>query len=99
VVDSLVDGTFDDKGTGRYAELYDSLLKGANWERPDRYFVLRDFESYRNAQQKINDEYKDRINWARKCWINIANSGKFSSDRTLREYAREIWQIDQTKDK
>lgn len=99
VVDSLVDGTFDDKGTGRYAELYDSLLKGANWERPDRYFVLRDFESYRNTQERINDSYKDRINWARKCWINIANSGKFSSDRTLREYAREIWQIDQTKDK
>ncbi|MDD4726669.1 MAG: glycogen/starch/alpha-glucan phosphorylase [Tissierellia bacterium] len=94
VVDSLVDGTFDDKATGRYAELYDSLLKGANWERPDRYFVLRDFESYRNAQQKINDEYKDRINWAKKCWMNLANSGKFSSDRTLTEYATEIWDIE-----
>ncbi|MDD2447117.1 MAG: glycogen/starch/alpha-glucan phosphorylase [Tissierellia bacterium] len=94
VVDSLVDGTFDDKATGRYSELYDSLLKGANWERPDRYFVLRDFESYRNAQQKINDEYKDRINWAKKCWMNLANSGKFSSDRTLTEYATEIWDIE-----
>lgn len=97
VVDSLINGTFDDKGTGVYSELYDSLLKGANWHRPDNYFILKDFEDYRNAQQAINDIYKDRINWAKRCWMNIANAGKFSSDRTIEEYAREIWNIESTK--
>jgi starch phosphorylase len=93
VVDSLVNGTFDDNGTGAYLELYNSLLKGASWHRPDNYFLLKDFDSYREAQQAINDAYKERINWAKKCWMNIANAGKFSSDRTIKEYAIDIWGI------
>lgn len=97
VVDSLVNGTFDDKGTGVYAELYDSLLKGASWHRADNYFILKDFESYKDAQGKLNDAYKDRIGWAKKCWMNVVNAGKFSSDRTIIEYATEIWGISQCK--
>lgn len=96
-VDTLIDGTFDDSGTGVYRELYDSLLKGAHWHRPDNYFILRDFESYRNAHEAINDSYKDRLGWAKKAWMNIANAGKFSSDRTIREYANEIWGIEPVK--
>lgn len=92
-VDTLINGTFNDNGTGVYSELYDSLLKGANWHRADNYFILKDFESYRNAHQAINDSFKDRLGWARKCWMNIANAGKFSSDRTIKEYATEIWGI------
>lgn len=96
-VDTLINGTFDDKGTGVYAELFDSLLKGAHWHRADNYFILKDFESYREAQNRVDEAYKDRIGWAKKCWMNIVNAGKFSSDRTIKEYASEIWDIVQTK--
>lgn len=93
VVDSLVDGTFSDGGTGIFKELYDSILKGASWHRPDAYYLMKDFDSYRKAQQKVNDAYKDRMSWAKKCWINMANAGRFSSDRTIEQYAKEIWDI------
>lgn len=93
VVDSLVDGTFSDGGTGIFKELYDSTLKGASWHRPDAYYLMKDFDSYRKAQQKVNDAYKDRMSWAKKCWINMANAGRFSSDRTIEQYAKEIWDI------
>lgn len=94
VVDTLIDGTFDDGGTGMFEELYNSLLKGASWHRPDNYFLLRDFDDYRKAQQEIDKAYRDRLDWAKKCWINLVNSGKFSSDRTILDYAREIWNIE-----
>lgn len=93
VVDSLVDGTFSDGGTGIFKELYDSILKGASWHRPDAYYLMKDFDSYRKVQQKVNDAYKDRMSWAKKCWINMANAGRFSSDRTIEQYAKEIWDI------
>lgn len=94
VVDTLVDGTFSDGGTGIFKELHDALLLGTDWHAPDDYMILKDFESYRDAQQRINDAYQDRMAWARKCWMNIAGAGKFSSDRTIREYAEEIWTIE-----
>lgn len=94
VVDTLIDGTFDDMGSGVYQELYDSLLKGEHWHRADNYFILKDFESYRKAQEEVDNAYRDRLGWAKKCWMNIVNAGKFSSDRTIREYASEIWGIE-----
>ncbi len=94
VVDTLVDGTFSDAGTGVYREIYDSLLNGTDWHRPDIFYVLKDFESYRDAQQDINDAFKDRMGWAKKCWMNLSNAGKFSSDRTIEQYAEEIWNIE-----
>lgn len=93
VVDALVDGTLNDEGTGLYKEIYDSLLKGASWHKPDQYFVLEDFEDFRKTQEKINKEFANREAWAKKAWINISNGGKFSSDRTISEYANEIWKI------
>ena len=63
----------------------------------DQYFVLEDFENYRKTQRDINRDYKDRITWAKKMLINIANAGKFSSDRTILEYANEIWGIKESK--
>ena len=54
---------------------------------------MKDFESYREEQQKVNDAFKDRLSWAKKCWMNLSNAGKFSSDRTIRQYANEIWKI------
>jgi len=93
VVDTLIDGTFEDKD-GSYRELHNSLLYGANWHRADNYFVLKDFHEYRKAHEKADADYVDRLGWARKCWLNMSNSGKFSSDRTIEQYAQEIWDIE-----
>jgi len=91
VVDSLIDGTFSDLGSGVYATIHKSLME--NTKYADQYFVLADFEAYKDAHQKINNDYLDRYNWAKKTLYNIANAGKFSSDRTIKEYAVEIWNI------
>ncbi|MBS4537732.1 glycogen/starch/alpha-glucan phosphorylase [Clostridium sp. D2Q-11] len=93
VVDTLIDGTFDDEGTGMFEELYDALLKGASWHEPDHYFIFRDFDDYRKSHEEVSNAYKDKLVWAKKCWINMANAGKFNSDRTIRQYAEEIWSI------
>ena len=90
VVDTLIDGTFDDCGTGDFADLYDSLLKG---ESPDYYFVLYDLNSYVETLLTINEDYKNRVEFAKKQLSNTANSAYFSSDRTIKEYARDIWKI------
>ena len=92
-MDSLVDGTFNDD-SGVYREIFNSLLYGADWHRPDNYYVLGDFEEYRLAQEKIDNDYRDHLGWVRKCWLNLVNSGKFSSDRTIEEYSKEIWSIE-----
>ncbi|MBP5250327.1 MAG: glycogen/starch/alpha-glucan phosphorylase [Lachnospiraceae bacterium] len=94
VVDTLVDGTFDDGGTGGFKELYDSLLEGASWHKPDHYFIFADFDSYVEAKLKANKDYKDRTAFGRKCLLNTAAAGKFSSDRTIRDYAKEVWDLD-----
>ncbi len=91
VLDTLVDGTFDDGGTGMFQELYDSLLIGASWHKPDHYYLLLDFLPYCDAKLLVNREYQDTFSFRRKCFMNTANAGKFSSDRTIREYTREIW--------
>lgn len=93
VVDSLIDGTFGETEGGLYQDLYDSILKGASWHIADQYFVLADFNSYRYIQKRINTEFSDREKWGEKCWYNISNAGKFSSDRTIAEYAKDIWNI------
>ena len=97
VVDQLGDGTFDDDHKGIFRELQTSLLYGVDGSRPDVYFLLRDFDSYREAQTRIDNAYKNKRDWTRKALINIANAGKFSSDRTIMEYAREIWNIEPTE--
>jgi starch phosphorylase len=91
VLDSLVDGTFYDGGTGMFRELYNSILDGASWHRPDHYFLLYDFMSYSEAREKANKEYSDFMGHQKKVLANIANAGTFSSDRTIKEYAEEIW--------
>ncbi|MGO1469762.1 MAG: glycogen/starch/alpha-glucan phosphorylase [Tissierella sp.] len=97
VMDTLVDGTFDDRGTGLYRDLYDSILNKDSHNKPDTYFIMKDFASYRKAQEKANEAYKNRLSWAKKCWMNIVNAGKFSSDRTIEDYANEIWKINKKK--
>ena len=92
VMNSLIDGTFS-SDIGMFQELYNSLIYGIDGNRPDEYYVLKDFEGYRNAHKKVDEAYRDKYGWAKKAWLNIANSGKFSSDRTILEYASEIWNI------
>ena len=94
VIDQLGDGTYDDNHTGIFKELQNSLLYGVDGSRPDVYFLLKDFASYREAQDRLQKQFKDRREWTRKALKNIANAGKFSSDRTIAEYAKEIWNIE-----
>lgn len=92
-INMLLSDKFDDDGTYMLLEIYKSLIEPHPGHKADRYFILKDFESYKKAQQQIGKDYKDRRAWARKCLINIANCGKFSSDRTIRDYAEGIWKI------
>jgi len=66
---------------------------GASWHQPDHYFVLHDFNSYMTAKLQCNRDYRDRIAFAKKCLMNVASAGKFSSDRTIKQYAEEIWRV------
>ena len=93
-VDTLIDGTFNDAGTGMFRDLYHGLLYGSDWQPADPYYVLGDFDESRRPRQRVQRDYRDQLAWARKCWLNIINSGNFSSDRTIRDYADEIWQIE-----
>lgn len=92
-VDSLIDGTFTDGGTGDFQELHDSLIKGASWHAPDQYYLLADFKEFKEAQEAVFKTYQDETKWAQICLMNIANAGIFSSDRTIMQYANEIWNI------
>jgi starch phosphorylase len=93
VLDALVDGTLDDGHTGAFHDIYNSLLHGSSWQPADTYYILGDFEDFRNSRKKIDELYKDEIAFARMSWINLCSSGSFSSDRTIKEYADEIWKI------
>lgn len=94
VVSSLIDGTVSDGGSGDFRELYTSLLDGASWHAPDHYYLLGDLESYVETKLRSNADYgKDRLAFAKKQWLNMCNAGKFSSDRTIADYAENIWNI------
>jgi starch phosphorylase len=92
-VDTLVDGTMSDGNTGMFRALYDRLLQGSSYEKADPYYVLGDFKDYREARRCAHEAYRHQIDWARLCWNNICSSGYFSSDRTIGDYAEEIWQV------
>ncbi len=93
-LDTLVDGTVPTDDAQR--ELYHALLDGASWHKADHYFVLLDYASYMDAKLKANADYADRLNFGRKCLMNIASGAKFSSDRTIAQYAKEIWHVQPT---
>ena len=93
VLDALVDGTLKDGKTKIFKELYDSILKGASWHKPDHYYLLLDFNDYVEAKKRVNADYKNKKEFYKKCWLNMCNAGKFSSDRTIKQYAEEIWHI------
>lgn len=92
-LDALVDGTLKDGKTKIFKELYTSILEGASWHEPDHYFLLLDFDDYVKTKIRVNRDYKDKNAFYKKCWLNMCNAGKFSSDRTIKEYCEEIWHI------
>lgn len=96
-LDAFVDGTLDDGGTGLFHDLLGSLLDSNGYEPADVYYVLGDFADYREVRDRAALEYADQIEWARKCWINICESGRFSADRTIADYAKDVWKIQAQK--
>lgn len=100
VIDTLIDGTFDNggaKGEGSFAELHTSLIKGASWHKADYYYILHDLPLYVEAKIRCNNDYSNRVAFGRKCLMNTANAGMFSSDRTILQYAEELWKLQKSK--
>lgn len=93
VLTQLVDGTYAPGNPEEFRDIYNSLLDGQGG-RPDIYFILKDFRSYAEAQKRVEEAYKDGERWARMAMLNVAKVGKFSSDRTIEEYAKEIWNLE-----
>ena len=94
VLVQLIDGTYSPDDPDLFRPLYNSLLNRDGTDRADRYFILADFESYAAAQRDVETAYNDPKRWARMAMMNVANVGKFSSDRTIEEYAQEIWHLE-----
>ena len=94
-INTLVDGTVPTDDAQK--ELFHSLLDGTDWHQADHYFLLLDYASYLGTKLQANRDYADRIAFGRKCLMNVASAAKFSSDRTIRQYAEEIWHIKPTE--
>ena len=94
VLMQLINGFYSPEDPELFRDIYNSLLYDA---KPDVYFILKDFRSYADAQKKIEEKYRDSEEWARSVMLNTACSGKFSSDRTIEEYVRDIWHLDKVK--
>ncbi len=94
-INTLVDGTVPTDNEQR--DLFHALLDGTGWHKADHYFLLLDYASYMDAKLKANKDYADRLAFGRKCLMNIASGAKFSSDRTIRQYAEEIWHVQPTQ--
>ena len=93
VLMELINGTFS-SDTELFRDLYDSLLYTKGFDKADQYFSLADFRSYAAAQERVEAAYRDEKRWARMAMMNVACCGKFSSDRTIEEYVKDIWHLD-----
>ena len=94
-LDTLVDGTVPTDEHQR--ELFHALLDGTAWHQADHYFLLWEYDGYLEAKLRANRDYADRLAFGKKCLLNVANASKFSSDRTIRQYAKEIWHVEPTQ--
>lgn len=92
-IDFLTSNKISDGGTGVFHELQDSLLRGASWHRADNYYLLYDFEHFLETRIQLNNDYKNEGYFVRKCFCNFTSVGAFSADRTVKEYAEDIWNI------
>ena len=96
VIDQLVDGTFSNGDKEMFKEIHDSFLN-PSYGKADQYFILKDFRSYAEARARVNKAYQDKANWAKMAMLNTACSGKFTSDRTIEEYVRDIWKLEKVE--
>ncbi|MDD6194592.1 MAG: glycogen/starch/alpha-glucan phosphorylase [Lachnospiraceae bacterium] len=94
VLTQLVNGFYSANDPELFRDLYNSLLNTQCTQYADTYFVLADFRSYADAQRRVMEAYMDEAGWAKKAILNVANVGKFSSDRTIQEYVDDIWKLD-----
>ncbi len=94
VLDQLTNGTYSNGDHNLFKEIYDSLLHASGMDKADMYFILKDFRAYAEAEKKIGEAYMNKSWWAKAAILNVACSGKFSSDRTIREYVEDIWHLD-----
>ena len=94
VLMQLINGEYAPDDTERFRDLYNSLLNTKSSDRADTYFILADFKSYAAAQCEVEKAYRDEKGWARMAMLNMACSGKFTSDRTIQEYVDELWHLD-----
>ena len=92
ILDSLFSGEWAEFHNDRFRMIFDEIMN-----KRDEYLILKDFDAYVKAQEKVNQLYQDKLGWQRMCLMNIANSGNFSSDRTIRQYAEEIWHLEEVK--
>ena len=97
VLMQLINGTYSQSDPDRFRSLYNSLLNTLSTSKADTYFILKDFKSYSAAREEIVKAYQDESRWAKMAILNIACSGKFSSDRTIQQYVDEIWHLDKVK--
>ena len=97
VLMQLINGTYAPNDPDKFRTLYNSLLNTLSTSKADTYFILKDFRSYAEAQEKIGEAYKDEKRWAKMAIMNVACSGKFTSDRTIQQYVDEIWHLDKVK--
>lgn len=91
----LINGTFSKEDPELFRPLYNSLLNTQCTSKADTYFILADFKSYAEAQRRVEAAYRDEKGWARSAILNVACSGKFTSDRTIQEYVDDIWHLDE----
>ena len=94
VLMQLINGEYASDDPERFRDIYDSLLNTNSSDRADTYFILADFKSYAEAQERVEKAYRDETGWARMAMMNTACSGKFTSDRTIQQYVDEIWHLD-----
>ncbi len=93
VLTQLINGFYSPQNPELFRELYNSLLESNGYEKADQYFILKDFRSYEAAQKEVEKAYRDEKKWARSAILNVAKSGKFTSDRTIEEYVKDIWHL------
>ena len=94
VLMQLINGTYSKNDPDRFRTLYNSLLNTLSTAKADTYFILKDFRSYADAQKQVEKAYRDEKGWAKSAILNVACSGKFTSDRTIQEYVDDIWKLD-----
>ncbi|MED9902766.1 MAG: glycogen/starch/alpha-glucan phosphorylase [Lachnospiraceae bacterium] len=97
VLMQLINGTYAPGDPELFRTLYNSLLNTQSTQKADTYFILKDFKSYAEAQKKVEAAYRDETGWAKSAILNMASSGKFTSDRTIQEYVDDIWHLDKVE--